>query len=222
LITESPGDGGVEQQSLYRQDRAGLYEIATSTTPASSDDVVAASGLLARLRTVYSDRPDADAWRRAAAEMQARLAALPASGIALAGRPGGALPGEFTRLVYPLHPGQAWVVIDDDFTMSASVEGHETLDLPTGRTLAWRVRLESSLYGPEDEVVFYYGKEGYLGRQVTVVTDAIDEDFQPIGQLVLHEVELLQDVSIDRREPDPCSTGTTSVPGGKNGLSAES
>ena len=194
-ITEDVGDGEAYVQIVnYRQDREGLYEVADS----SGGPVEGFSQRTPdRFALELSKQRQPEAWAQAFAATRARVEPLYAMR-------GGVLEGELTRLKYPLRPGQEWIVIEDPFDMSATVERHVTLDLPTGRTSAWKVRIESSLYGPDDVVHFFYGRDGYLGWQVSVVGEVTDESGNRIGTVQFTDEEYLEDLSIDRRGELPC------------------
>lgn len=199
-ITEDVGDGeAVTQIVNYRQDRAGLYEVADASVAPTEGATFRQVDVFAKELTLQHHP---EAWTNAFAAAQQKLQPLYAMRY---GR-GGVLEGELTRLQYPLHRGQEWVVIDDAFSMSASVERRVVLDLPTGRTPAWQVRMESSLYGPDDSVVFFYGRDGYLGWQVSVVGDVTDETGERIGTVLFHDEEYLESLSIDRQGEVPCDT----------------
>ena len=122
---------------------------------------------------------------------------------------------ELTRLEYPLRHGHQWVVIDDAFLMTATVEGREVLDLPIGRTPGWRIRLESDIFGPDDEVYLFYSRLGYLGWRLMVASEVIGDDGESMGTLWFTDEEYLQDVEIDRKAELPCdaaSSPTLGVP----------
>ena len=152
---------------------------------------------------------DHGAWTRAFAATRARADQLYATRF---GR-GGVLDGEMTRLQYPLHRNKQWVVVDDFFTMTATVEGRVVLDLPIGRTPAWKVRIESTYFGPDDVVHFFYGRDGYLGWQLSLVTEVTDETGERIGTVLFSDEEYLEELSIDRRGDLPCEPVR---PGGKD------
>jgi hypothetical protein len=194
-ITEDAGDGeSFVQMVNYRQDRGGLYEVAD----ASGGPVDQPSQLDSdKFALELNKQSQPDAWVKTFAAARTRLERLYAMR-------GGALEGELTRLQYPLRRGQAWVVIEDAFDMTASVEGHVVLDLPIGRTAAWKVRIESSLFGPDDVVHFFYGRDGYLGWQVSVIGEVTDDDGNRIGTVMFTDEEYVEDLSIDRRGELPC------------------
>jgi hypothetical protein len=208
-ITEDINPEDVFTQTVrYRQDSSGLYE-AVATEPGPAGAAREARSLDPR------DGPRSSAWARAIVQLEDRVQALRDS---RHGRKGGVLDNELQRLAYPLHRGASWVVADDEFFMTATVEGREVLRLPIGRTPAWRIRLEADFYGPDDVVELFYGRDGYLGWRVFLVGEASDETGTPIGIVTFTEEEYLEDLDIDRKGEHPCE-GT--VPTGKEGSGLE-
>lgn len=197
-ITEDIGDGEPFVQIVnYRQDRAGLYEVADASV-APVDAAARRSENAFALELRKQRQPGA--WAKALTATQNRVQPLYAMRY---GR-GGVLEGELTRLKYPLHRKQEWVVIDDSFTMTATVERRVVLDLPVGRTPAWKVRMESTFFGPDDVVHFFYGRDGYLGWQLSLVSEVTDELGERIGTVLFTDEEYLEELSIDRRGEVPC------------------
>jgi len=201
-ITEDIDPDEVFTQTIYyRQDRDGLYEADYAFDRPSRAPVGAAGGTLTRhLASLGYDQN----WLDAAARIEDRVLPLRELSTTLARR-SGVMEDELQRLDYPLHRGKHWVVMDDAFLMTATVEGRELLDLPVGRTAAWRVRLESSLYGPDDVVHLFYGRDGYLGWRVLVFQDVLDEDAVAVDRLRFTDEEFLTEATIDRRGELPCS-----------------
>lgn len=207
-ITEDVGDGNAVTQTVnYRQDRAGLYEVADASVAPVDGTARHESGPFARNLQMQRN---AIAWNQAFNAVQARIQPIYAM---RCGR-GGVLEGELTRLEYPLHRKRSWVVTDDFFTMTAHVERRVVLDLPVGRTPAWKVRIESTLFGPDDSVHFFYGRDGYLGWQLSVAGEVFDENGQPVGTVLFTDEEYLESLSIDRQGELPC---TPRSPGRKTG-----
>ena len=208
-ITEDTSPGDVILQRVFlRQDRTGLYE---ADVPIGDHPPV-----LARPSTIegqntfdhyLADRDQGTAWVRAHRELRHRASLVREmrhAGAWSGRNRGGPTENELTRLDYPLRRGHQWVVIDDAFLMTATVEGREVLDLPIGRTPGWRIRLESDIFGPDDEVYMFYGRLGYLGWRLMVASEVIDEDGQSMGTLGFTDEEYLQDVEIDRKADVPC------------------
>ncbi|RKZ14602.1 hypothetical protein DRQ53_11150 [bacterium] len=206
-ITEDISPGEIfKQRVFYRQDHSGLYE---ATLPVIGPDGMAARAAGPdRIEQQLATLEHGQAWVRTHRALQERIVQMRAlRGGAVArfgGNQGGPIGDELTRLDYPLHWGKSWVVVDDAFRMTATVEHLKLLRLPIGRRPAWAVRLESDLFGPEDDVVTYYGREGYLGWQVTVFSDVVNDTGEVIGSLRFVDVEMLQDVEIDRRGELAC------------------
>jgi hypothetical protein len=202
-ITEDVNPDDVfTQTARYRQDSSGLYEaVVTDPGPAGA-------GREARSRD-RTGGPRTAEWARAIGHLEDRVQILREL---RHGRKGGVLDDELQRLAYPLRKGASWVVADDTFFMTATVEGREVLRLPVGRTPAWRVRLEADFYGPDDVVDLFYGRDGYLGWRVFLIGEASDEMGSPLGIVSFTEEEYLEELDIDRKGGDPCE-GT--VPTGK-------
>jgi hypothetical protein len=161
------------------------------------------------------DRDQGTAWVRTHRELQDRADVVRnlRNGGPVSGRGRiGPMEDELTRLDYPLRHGHQWVVIDDAFLMTATVEGREVLDLPIGRTPGWRVRLESDIFGPEDEVYLFYGRLGYLGWRLMVASEVVGDDGASMGTLWFTDEEYLQDVEIDRKAEIPCEAAPPTGP----------
>ena len=217
-ITEdiSPGEV-ILQRVFFRQDRSGLYEAAVPVgvgppalgRPAAIEGQNTFDQHLAAL-------DQGTAWVRTHHELQDRADLVRklrhGNGISSRDR-GGPTEHELTRLDYPLRRGHRWVVIDDAFLMTATVEGREVLDLPIGPTAGWRIRLDSDIFGPDDEVCMFYGRLGYLGWRLMVASEVIGDDGEPMGTLWFTDEEYLQDVGIDRKAELPCDAAPQSKPG---------
>ena len=103
--------------------------------------------------------------------------------------------GEIVRLAYPLHTGQRWIIrADPRFT--AVVEGVDALRLPAGRFVAYRIRIDSVLFGPSDRVRVWYGREGFLQLDAHLVGEGTDENGDPIGTVVSEDHEALDDIAL--------------------------
>jgi hypothetical protein len=216
--TDEDGDTLTVYWLRYRQDRSGLYEadIAITEPPLSRLSrafYVAGRGgtreerLAAAWRRLSANSPraSAEAYQKAWNQLERRLRAIHASlGMdpgtvpRIAGRRGGVLPEELTRLHYPLHPSAEWVILDDPL-VAATVESHDVLDLPSGKMSGWKIRLMSNLYGPNDTVIYWYGRDGFLGSQVHVETEARDASGNPIGKITIEESLFLVDYSLVSR-----------------------
>jgi hypothetical protein len=219
-ITEdiSPGEV-ILQRVFFRQDRSGLYE---ADVPIGDRPPGLARPSIIDGQNPFdqhlASRDQGTAWVRAHHELQDRadLVRSLRHGSQVAGRDrSGPTEHELTRLEYPLRHGHQWEVIDDAFLMMATVEGREVLDLPIGRTPGWRIRLESDIFGPDDEVYLFYGHLGYLGWRLMVASEVIGDDGESMGTLWFTDEEYLQDVEIDRKAELPCdaaSSPTSGVP----------
>lgn len=215
-ITEDVGSDPLVYWIRTRQDRAGLYEAdiplnepplealtrqdraVTSKTPFGvarfdvSSELPASAIASPALRT---------AWR----QMQLKLhyADIAVHRFRMTGMdpspPGEHGSDELMRLQYPLHTGASWDVRDEPFTVHWTVEGPELLDLPIGKTPAWRVRGEMSLFGPSDRLYLWYGKDGDLGHFLHAVSTATDSEGNEIGTFVTDTTQKLAAVSLVKR-----------------------
>ena len=208
-ITEdiNPGDVFL-QRVFFRQDRSGLYE-ADIPVGARPPELARPVGIEGRntFDRLLAAREQGTAWVRTHRELQNRanlIRKLSDAGSRRGRNRGGPMENELTRLDYPLRRGHRWVVVDDAFHMTATVEGREVLDLPIGRTPAWRIRLDSDFFGPDDEVHLFYGRQGYLGWRLMIMGEAVGSDGESLGTLRFTDEEYLQDVEIDRRADLPC------------------
>jgi hypothetical protein len=185
----------------YRQDRAGLYEADGPGPPPCDIDVPAS---LASMRGPRSNamrpepsRPTNPAARTAMAEMENRLAVIrytlgiPAPSMR---RPRPA-NNEITRLAYPLFVGRRWTIRTSP-SFTSHVEGLELLRVPAGRFLAWRVRIDSELFSPNDRVVVWYGRKGFLKLVAHVETVSTDENGNVNGHGVSDDREVLTDLAL--------------------------
>lgn len=198
----------------YRQDKAGLYEADVSITDPPGDygpqeAVLTATGTVSprtRLFAALAAETRAEelaAFEAACGEMRRKLALLDhlrgGSDRALlgGGPPGGVLPDEITRLRYPLHVGQEWVIRDSPLFTSV-VERHEVLDLPAGKFGGWRINARSALTGPEDTVLLWYGRDGLLATYVHLEVEMVGPTGDPLGTMISEERVVLEEIEIDR------------------------
>lgn len=204
-------EGGMEYVEYLRnrEDPSGLYQadVAINSAPSCAVDGAVAvrpgaesgSGAAPRLN-LGGLAPDRRLRVEAAArEVERRLGPLRAMlPIALAsGRPGGVAAGEITRLRYPLHRGQRWVIRDEpDFLFESWDEGMTVLDTPSGRFPAHRIRVGSNLFGPDDVVELFYSRSGFLGLSVHMLTPETDDSGNPVGLLAYDDVLRLESLSL--------------------------
>jgi hypothetical protein len=200
----------------HRQDRAGLYtaDIAGNEPPldthrGASYLSAAVDSRAAREDRIFQEITRAahpgrrEAYRRAWEDLCTRLGAIQAAmgGAAgpasmLQGPPGGVFPEEITRLEYPLHPSKHWTIRDDPFFVFGTVEAHEVLDLPPGKLNGYRIRIESDIYGPNDLVHIWYGRDGYLGLSAHLEVEIRDPMGNPMGLMVVDEQTFLESVDL--------------------------
>jgi hypothetical protein len=213
--TEYVPNGTFSNWTFYRQDTAGLYErdaLGTDPPPCPGPAAPGAdqgarpapldekriAGLLAK-RSAAEQEAFGVALRRLRERVivfdRIRSAGL---GATLATRlPLGVRPGELTRLRYPLDRKRRWAVRNDPtLRMTAVVEGPEVLNLPPGRLLGYRIRLEADAFGPRDVVRVWYGRQGYLKLVAHFELDATDAQGQFVGRALFDERETLIDLSL--------------------------
>lgn len=203
------GPSVAHQWIRYRQDMHGLYEQDVSIAePASCEQSateqprpsvteVGEDWLIAELtRSLHNSSTtralDPARIRRAAATISRRLALLEsARGSSAPTMAGGALPGELTRLEYPLLAGSTWNVREIPWVVTSTVVGHEHLNLPLGKVPAYRVDMDiPTVLGPTDWLTNWYGRAGWLGEELhfELATD--------VGLLIIDETIVLEDVSL--------------------------
>lgn len=192
----------------YRQDRAGLYAADVAVTqPPSNTGGSPAQGrggpgiVTTEARTqadfiiakISGDQKSA-AWvetLRHNLELHERIRNVLSP-------PGGSATNEITRLAYPLHRGQTWIIRDDPF-FGSTVDQLEVLQTPAGPRPAWRVHIDSELFGPDDEVYLWYNRCGGLGLYARLFSDVVDPDGDVTGTLETVEWELLEGVDLPGR-----------------------
>ena len=199
-----------------RQDRAGLYtaDIAGSEPPlyeyrgarrpgAVVERWSERSGRIWREIETGTEPGTREAYRKAWEDLCLKLSVIEAAtggaarfGSVFRGPPGGVFPEEITRLKYPLHPSQHWTIRDDPFFAFSTVEAHEVLDLPPGRMNGYRIRIDSDLYGPNDRVHIWYGRDGYLGASARLELEVRDHAGNPIGLMVFEEQTFLESLDL--------------------------
>ena len=95
-------------------------------------------------------------------------------------------PTVLTRLRYPLHVGAEWAIRpesdrDGNPSFLARVERQEPLSLAGRSRTAYRIRITSSLFGPNDSVVVWYGRDGFLQLEVRTEFSITDENGVLVG-----------------------------------------
>ncbi len=181
-------------ESLFRQDRSGLYLWQKDAGPIArhviAADVPRHTINLAQLEEAIADAgldaTTAAAYRRAAARIAARGDALGVNG-----PPGGVGTSEITMLRYPLRPHASWVgrVQFNVWT----VEARENLETPMGRIPAWRLNIDLPKYfNPNERYQTWWGAPGEVKRLWVSDETALDENGKPIGTLLYRqEAELV-------------------------------
>lgn len=188
-------------QYFQRQDDEGFYEL--DVPPAASALRADAGGQplvstvdLAALDASLAGRPHGEALVRAARQVVAKLERMRWSLATQPAATAGAEPNEITFLRYPLEVGAQWTVRSSPF-FGRIVTGQEELLLPVGRVRAWRIRLVSELYGPNDRAVFWYGRPGLVRTRVHVESEATDEFGNVIGRAVADFEQVLVRVRLN-------------------------
>jgi len=191
-----PDDPGAAPyfESLYRQDRSGLYLWQEDAGPIARNVIAAAPARatidLGRVESALAARGlDAVAVRaygRAAARIAERLEALERIG-----PPGGVGASEITFLRYPLRPGRSWVGRESFDVWT--VEGREILHTPVGRMGTWRLNIVlPRFFGPNDRYVTWWAAPGEVKRRWHAEDVATDENGNPLGTVIFDgEAELL-------------------------------
>lgn len=202
--------------TLFRQDRAGLYELQRRSLGSPACDaapLAGASGVSAENRAVdevaWGRRLGGihgalarDAIRRASPILKARLEGIAAGlgfgGPAAARRgPVGPLDREATRLRYPLHPGATWEVYAPPLpSLTASVESVDLIGLPDHRESAYRVRYVSDAIDPGATVHVWYGRSGYLGSRARSSYVIADSSGHAYGTVVAEWSDVLDSISL--------------------------
>lgn len=174
----------------YRQERSGLYEADRCLSdppgpgggPSCGDSLAQAPSRISPKSIPPHLR---DAWKEIQAK-RAILAGLVQSrgtrqGERVAGAQGGVLPGELTRLAYPLHRGQQWTIREDPLFL-AEVISHDVVDVPAGRFPAWRVQITLPQFDAEgDDIFFWYGSSGFLKLYFHAISELTDSGGAVIG-----------------------------------------
>jgi hypothetical protein len=196
--TEAAGQEPYVAYVRYRQDRAGLYEadVPVDDPPGMGSGRVSTAASRSALRDARAWERASDglrdparraAYRLAFDRMAARRALLRGNlGGALrpADRPGsGVLPGEILRLDYKMRPGASWTIRPDPL-FTSTVEARERLALPVGEKRAYRVRVDSERFGPNDRIHVWYSTEGLLLLTAHFEEEATDEQGNVIGTLI--------------------------------------
>ena len=199
----------------YRQDASGLYEAdVAATTPPTLDTrneatttpsagTSAMSRMLALSASLASSIPEEQrsafqaAWDKvhARAELVRSVFRKSSPTSNLGNLPNGLLPGEITRLRYPLRPGSKWEIRPDPL-FSSEVEAIEHLSLPAGPFPAYRIRIDNEALGPADVVHLWMGRSGQLAVRFHFEAEATDSQGNVIGRVIDDYNEVLHEVSL--------------------------
>ena len=170
-----------------RETSEGLYlpDIATNTPPLGSADPGARDGrdrwerIRSHLADDLADHADREALLDAIEPMVRRLENLRFGD--LSPLRGDEDPGEIRWLAYPMREGREWILRSNP-GMTRVVEGIGRVEGVAER--AWRVRTESGLFGPEDEVHVHWSARGQVALEATLHGTGTDDSGRPLGPLV--------------------------------------
>ena len=155
----------------YRQDAAGLYELDGTGAPSCKDESTESAArpgptlesvLNAKLATMPAE---SRAGARREFERQLEVLREVSRTIGVSGStpvPNGSPSVELTRLSYPLFRGKTWVLRDSPRFVATAMLPQRLLTR-AGPVDAWRIRIDSDLFGPKDRVFTWYGPVGYIG-----------------------------------------------------------
>ena len=196
--------GGAETWVRYRQDHSGLYELDSDiSTPGTCAGASAAlrsgsTSPMSLAERVMAARPEYRLYRSSFEQLERKRSAL------MTALRGGArptaqqalLPGELTRLQYPLHAGEQWMIrVDPPFV--ATVEGSDLLELPAGRFKGYRIHIEApGLFGSNDRVFTWYDRHGALQLLAHLEGQWVDADGNILGKIVNDETRKLDDLTL--------------------------
>jgi len=169
-----------------RQDREGLYELEVVPTDPypcgpltgalmTSGGGAANSRMVSRIANPRL-RAAVERGLRAKADLLGRLASSTDLGATT-----------LVRLKYPLHPGASWSIRPEtggngNPLFLSTVEAHEVLATPAGNFPGYRIRITSSLFGPDDSVLLWFGRAGWLGMDAHVVYSITDDQGTVLGR----------------------------------------
>ena len=196
-----------------RQDARGLYEAdvdisvpppcyrgARDANPPVTPAVTARAAfdrVMERAGSTASRAAWQTAWQRQELKLEAARAFLAGGITPESFRRDTRLPpeGELLRLAAPLRPGGTWVVRRDP-RFTSTIEAFESLAMPAGRFEGYRIRMGSEFFGPQDRVLTWYGKDGYLRGNYHIVSDAITDAGTRVGALVFDFDEVLVQIAL--------------------------
>jgi len=112
------------------------------------------------------------------------------------GPPGGVLPGEITRLLYPMHVGQQWTIRADPL-FTSRVVARQRVNTPAGTVDAYKIQITSDLFGPDDRVYTWYGRVGYVGLIANLKSVGADETGNPTA-VISEQREILTSFELQR------------------------
>lgn len=175
-----------------RQDRTGLFAAQDAFDPPVD---VSGSRAMREIASVGGRPLDFSALRDGGftdaslaqfAERVARLREFARTG-GVARRRLADLPGELTWLLYPLRPGTEWNIVPG-LVWPARVTGLEVLRTPAGALPAYRIEVNPGGFNTEGEWArLWYGRAGYIGLSLRVISEAVDADGRPNGMILMFD-----------------------------------
>ena len=96
---------------------------------------------------------------------------------------------EIQRLRYPMHTGQQWLIRPDPM-FASRVVARQRLRTEAGPVTAYKIRLSSELFGPEDHVFLWYGPVGYVGMVAQLEGTGVDKAGSST-RLITQDIEIL-------------------------------
>ena len=199
-----------ENDVYYRQDATGLYELDyLIRDPLRPARVLPSHEVLSARIARTTPASHRTAMLRALADLEGKIARI--DGLLHAARPilatGPQGQPEIQRLAYPLFVGRQWIVRADPL-FTEKVEAREGVIVGDRRLAAWRIRIESELFGSEDRVWIWMSHEGELRFRYHVEGVVTDDTGNPVGTVVTDEDQRLVEYQLAGAPPvGPGSSG---------------
>lgn len=169
-----------------------IYNLTEVRALVAVDTIAGREYVVEKQTTFASDSPDTVVqWRRFRQD---------STGLYRAAVPLDSLPGtlprmtdvvEFRRLLYPLETGDHWPLVAGDRSVIHFVDGPDTLTVGTGEEPSIRIRVVVAGAGPNDYVLRWFSRTGFLGRTDHHEYDARDLATGQQVHLISHEMERL-------------------------------
>jgi len=111
-------------------------------------------------------------------------------------------PEELVRLRYPLSTGATWLIYGGVDSMVATVEALDTIGVSSGRTEAFRIKVDLPYARPDDWRRVWYGRCGRIRFAWHREVVAIDVGTGKQSRVITEETETL--TALDLVEPGGC------------------